>query len=197
MTVTGSGGVGGSEFIVAPLTTTLQNPSNISLDTINVALPVVFNGVTIGRAAINVRGISIRHDDLYLSHSRQEFNLQPGENIVPTEFHYEPADANDTVAQVRILNSFLLISTSHYGFQAFLSQFIQTGNAIDLSIVGDSDSTPFASLQAALSGLRLSTSLDGEHFSYVYASESLNCDQALTNLLSSQTSMFLSHLTLL
>ncbi len=34
----------------------------------------------------------------------QEFDLQPGENVVATEFHYEPADANDTVAQVRALN---------------------------------------------------------------------------------------------
>lgn len=53
VTIAGSGGNGGSEFIVAPLKTTLQNPSNISLNTVGISLPVLFNGVTIGRAAIN------------------------------------------------------------------------------------------------------------------------------------------------
>lgn len=57
--VTGSGGGGGSEYIVAQLTTTLQNPSNISLNTIDVSLPVYYEGVTIGRAAISVRLFTI------------------------------------------------------------------------------------------------------------------------------------------
>jgi hypothetical protein len=52
--VTGSGGNGGNQYIIAPLTTNLNNPSQISLDTINVALPVVYQGVVIGRAAISV-----------------------------------------------------------------------------------------------------------------------------------------------
>ncbi|KAF8891683.1 hypothetical protein BD779DRAFT_1661547 [Infundibulicybe gibba] len=82
ISVTGSGGAGGAEFIVSPLTTTLQNPSNITLDTVDIALPVIFNGVKIGRAAIN------------------PFDLIPGENVVATEFHYEPDNANDTIAQV-------------------------------------------------------------------------------------------------
>jgi len=55
--VTGSGGAGGSEYIISPLKTTLQNPSNISLDTVDIELPVVFKGVTVGRAAISVRYI--------------------------------------------------------------------------------------------------------------------------------------------
>lgn len=52
VSVIGSGG--GGEYIVAPLKTILQNPSNISLNTNNVALPVYYNGVSIGRAAIPV-----------------------------------------------------------------------------------------------------------------------------------------------
>lgn len=52
--VTGSGGDGGDEFIVAPLTTELQNPSNVSLHTVDIALPVIYKGTMIGRAAINV-----------------------------------------------------------------------------------------------------------------------------------------------
>ena len=54
VSVVGSGGVGGSEFIVAPLQATLQNPSNVSLDTVNISLPVMFNGVNLGRTALNV-----------------------------------------------------------------------------------------------------------------------------------------------
>ena len=53
-TVQGSGGNGGSEYIVTPLTTVLQNPSNVSLDTVGISLPVTYQNVVIGRAAINV-----------------------------------------------------------------------------------------------------------------------------------------------
>jgi hypothetical protein len=60
VSVTDSGGVGVSEFIVqvAPLqtsTVTLPNPSNVSLDTVDNSLPVVLNGVNIGRTALNVK----------------------------------------------------------------------------------------------------------------------------------------------
>jgi Protein of unknown function (DUF3712) len=47
VSITGSGGNGGNQFIVSPLTTTLQNPSNISLLTTGIALPVDFNGVQV------------------------------------------------------------------------------------------------------------------------------------------------------
>lgn len=52
--ITGSGGNGGNEYITAPLTTTLQNPSQVSLETVDIALPVFYKDVQIGRAAINV-----------------------------------------------------------------------------------------------------------------------------------------------
>ncbi|EPQ57376.1 hypothetical protein GLOTRDRAFT_120580 [Gloeophyllum trabeum ATCC 11539] len=125
VSITGSGGDGGNQYIKSPLTTTLQNPSNVSLQTVNIALPVSYKGVSLGRAYIS------------------PFNLLPGENVVPTEFRYEPNDANDTVAQ------------------SFLSDFLQTGDTLPLSIKGDSSSTPFGSLQSALEGLEISTSLKG------------------------------------
>lgn len=56
VSVAGSGGEGGSEYILSPLTTMLENPSNISLSTVDVSLPVVYQGTKIGRAAINVSG---------------------------------------------------------------------------------------------------------------------------------------------
>lgn len=59
VSVTGSGGNGGTEYVVSPLTTTLQNPSNVSLNTVDISLPVIFEGVTIGRAVIDVSGYSV------------------------------------------------------------------------------------------------------------------------------------------
>ncbi|TFY72142.1 hypothetical protein EVG20_g865 [Dentipellis fragilis] len=123
ISVTGSGGNGGNEYIKAPLTTKLQNPSNISLMTNDIALPVYYKGVMLGRAAID------------------SLDLVPGENTIQTEFHYEPADANDTTAQ------------------SFLSDFLQTNDALPLDIKGDSSSSPYGSLGPALSGVHLSTSL--------------------------------------
>jgi hypothetical protein len=73
----------------------------------------------------------------------QTFNLVPGENTIPAEFHYEPDNANDTVAQ------------------SFLSEFIQTSNTLSLFISGDESSSPFPSLVQALEGVSLSTRLNG------------------------------------
>ena len=54
ISVTGSGGSGGNQYSISPLTTQLNNPSNVSLTTNNIALPVLYNGVQLGRAAIDV-----------------------------------------------------------------------------------------------------------------------------------------------
>jgi hypothetical protein len=54
VSVKGSGGNGGSEYIVSPLKTTLNNPSNITLNTIGISLPVIYNSVKIGRAVVDV-----------------------------------------------------------------------------------------------------------------------------------------------
>ncbi|KAF7321550.1 hypothetical protein MKEN_00676000 [Mycena kentingensis (nom. inval.)] len=125
VSITGSGGAGGSEYVVSPLTTILENPSNISLKTVDISLPVIYKGVKIGRAAID------------------EFDLVPGENVVPAEFHYEPDNANDTIAQ------------------SFVSSFIQGDDVLPLTIQGDLQSSPFGSLAPALSSLVLSTGLQG------------------------------------
>ncbi|KAI0631497.1 hypothetical protein C8Q77DRAFT_1218963 [Trametes polyzona] len=125
VTITGSGSDSHGPFIRSPLTTKLQNPSNISLQSVDVSFPVTYKGVVLGRAAID------------------NLDLVPGENTIATEFHYAPADANDTTAQ------------------AFLTEFLQTGEEIPLTIKGDSESSPFGSLQPALEGVELSTSLKG------------------------------------
>ncbi|KAH9038716.1 hypothetical protein EDB85DRAFT_2072661 [Lactarius pseudohatsudake] len=125
VSITGSGGNGGNDYVNADITTTLQNPSNISLQTNDVSLAVFYKDVKIGRAAINT------------------LNLFPGENTVATEFHYEPDNTNDTTAQ------------------SFLSQFLQSGDALPLSIKGDQSSSPYSSLVPALEGVSLTTSLAG------------------------------------
>lgn len=47
VTIAGSGGNGGNQFIRAPLTTTLNNPSNVSLNTNDISLPVFFKDVKV------------------------------------------------------------------------------------------------------------------------------------------------------
>ncbi|KAH7915074.1 hypothetical protein BJ138DRAFT_1122997 [Hygrophoropsis aurantiaca] len=147
VSITGSGGNGGDQYIISPITTTMQNPSNVSLSTVDIALPVYYNDVMIGRAAIS------------------PFNLTPGENVMAGEFQYAPANANDTVAQ------------------SFLTSFVQSGDVLPLTIKGDSASSPFASLQPALEGVTLATSVTGLNvppiITQVYATITL--DTLLTN----------------
>ena len=58
ISITGSGGSGGSQYVNTDLTTTLQNPSNISLQTNGLSLAAFYKDVKIGRAAINVRSFA-------------------------------------------------------------------------------------------------------------------------------------------
>ncbi|KAF9047294.1 hypothetical protein BJ165DRAFT_1464966 [Panaeolus papilionaceus] len=153
VSVTGSGGGDdNNQFIVSPLQTTLMNPSNVSLNTVDISLPVIFQGTNIGRAAL------------------KEFDLVPGANTIDTEFHYQPADANDTTAQL------------------FLQQFIQTGNQLDLTIQGDSNSSPFVSLSGGLAQLTLSTQLQGlNQPTFITAiNVIITLDSLVTNIVSSQ-----------
>ena len=125
VSITGGGTDSHGAFVKSPLTTTLNNPSNISLETVDVELPVYYKDVLLGRAVID------------------PLNLVPGDNVISTEFRYAPNDANDTTAQ------------------AFLTEFLQTDDTIPLTIKGDSDSSPFASLVPALEGAEITTSLKG------------------------------------
>lgn len=73
----------------------------------------------------------------------QPFYLTPGNNVVPTQFEYMPADANNTIAQ------------------SFLTSVLQTANVLPLTVQGDAASSPYGSLQPALEGITLSTSITG------------------------------------
>ncbi|CAL1708136.1 unnamed protein product [Somion occarium] len=153
--VTGSGGDGGDEFIVAPLTTELQNPSNVSLHTVDIALPVIYKGTMIGRAAIN------------------PFDLVSGDLAVPSAFHYQPGDANDTTAQ------------------SFLSSFLTSTDNLALTIQGDSESSLIQSLQQSLSGVRLATSLPGMGQSLIkHINVDITLDTLITNLVTINVDIF-------
>lgn len=54
VSITGSGGTNGDQYIVSPLTAVMNNPSNVSLSTTDIALPVYYENVMIGRAAFDV-----------------------------------------------------------------------------------------------------------------------------------------------
>jgi hypothetical protein len=54
VSITGSGGSGGNQYVNANLETALQNPSNISLQTSGLSLVVFYKDAKIGRAAIDV-----------------------------------------------------------------------------------------------------------------------------------------------
>jgi len=54
VSITGSGGSGGNQYVNAVLTTILQNPSDISLQTNDLSLAIFYKTVKIGRAAINI-----------------------------------------------------------------------------------------------------------------------------------------------
>ncbi|KAH9934026.1 uncharacterized protein BXZ73DRAFT_100865 [Epithele typhae] len=125
ISIAGGGTDSHGAFILSPITTVLENPSNISLSTVDVELPVFFKGVQLGRAVID------------------PLDLVPGENTLHAEFHYAPNDANDTTAQ------------------GFVTELLQTGDTIPLTIKGDSESSPFASLASALEGVEIDTSITG------------------------------------
>ncbi|KAL8277420.1 hypothetical protein RQP46_010142 [Phenoliferia psychrophenolica] len=67
-------------------------------------------------------------------------NLYPGTNTIDAEFHYEPADSSNAVA----LN--------------LLTEYLETTGQIDLTVQGDTSSTPYESLQEGLSEIKLATS---------------------------------------
>ncbi|KAL1718757.1 hypothetical protein EV715DRAFT_290908 [Schizophyllum commune] len=88
VSVVGSGGDGNGQYIRANTSASLENPSNVSLKTNDIELPVIWEGIKLGRAVID------------------PFDLEPGKNTYPSEFRYMPDDANDTKA-MDFLNQFI------------------------------------------------------------------------------------------
>ncbi|EPQ29604.1 uncharacterized protein PFL1_02823 [Pseudozyma flocculosa PF-1] len=127
---------GSPDFIWIPLKVTLFNPSNLTVFTNEVFLPVLFLDTFVGRAEIPVLG------------------LIPGNNLVQSYFYYAPTNANDTNAQL-LLNRYV---------QPALSDG-KSPQSADLVIDGSrgpqTNLTPYDSLRPALAGVKLTTTLQG------------------------------------
>ncbi|PWZ00897.1 hypothetical protein BCV70DRAFT_84414 [Testicularia cyperi] len=126
---------GAPAFLWVPLKVTLNNPSNLTVFTNEVFLPVIFSSVFVGRAEIPVLG------------------LIPGDNIVQSYFYYAPSNANDSTAQ-RLLQTYVQPSLADGSKQ--IAQL-----TIDGSQGPQSNLTPYDSLRPALAGVKLTTQLEG------------------------------------
>ncbi|CDR88214.1 uncharacterized protein SPSC_03875 [Sporisorium scitamineum] len=127
---------GTAAFLWVPLKVTLENPSNLTVFTNEVFLPVIFSGVVVGRAEIPVLG------------------LIPGSNLVQSYFYYAPANANDSTAQ-QLLQRYVQPSLSD-GTSAQTAPL-----TIDGSQGPQTNLTPYDSLRPALAGIKLTTTLQG------------------------------------
>ncbi|KAI5474806.1 pre-rrna processing protein [Pseudohyphozyma bogoriensis] len=129
--VVGSGGgdefsqTEGSEFIRITLTVYLDNPAPLILLTNQVSFATIYQGYQVGRTYINT------------------LDLYTGNVSIPAEFHYQPADPSNSIAQ------------------SLLATYLETTGQIALTVDGDTSSSPYGSLQEALSGIKLSTSFPG------------------------------------
>lgn len=159
VSVAGSGGTGGNEYIVSPLIVALQNPSSIALHTVDIALSVIFNKVQLGYAVIRVsfRLLSNLVELTITSAIRSATRSQYSSHRIPLS---TPGCERHSGAGNMICASCHWSSITLY--QDFLSSFIQGNEPIPLTIKGDTASTPMTSLQPALQGLHLSTSLAGK-----------------------------------
>lgn len=83
--VTVTGGV--PAYINIPLNVELNNPSEITLFTKDISLPVLYEDYEVGRAII------------------PDLALAPGDNmLIKSMLHYQPADANSTKGEYRVLS---------------------------------------------------------------------------------------------
>ncbi|KAJ1032418.1 hypothetical protein NDA16_000444 [Ustilago loliicola] len=124
------------QFVWIPLKVTLFNPSNLTVFTNEVFLPVLFSGTFVGRAEIPVLG------------------LIPGNNLVQSYFYYSPANANDSTAQT-LFQRYIQPADSD-GVSRQTADLVIDGRAGP-----QTNLTPYDSLRPALAGVRLTTSLEG------------------------------------
>lgn len=130
-------------YINSPLTATLQNRFNKSLSTIDIALPVYHQKITIGHAVFDADPFLKEILILNAEFVPQPFDRVSGDDSIQGEFLYQLANANDTITQ------------------NFLTHFIRSGVTLPLSVKGDPASRPFTFLQSVTEGVTPSTSVTG------------------------------------
>ena len=127
---------GSPNFVFITLQVSLFNPSNLTVFTLDVINPALFQNQLIGRNEIPVLG------------------LIPGVNNVAANFYYAPPDPNNAVAQ-SFLQTFIQPSLDD-GVSAQVVPLTIDGRALP-----QTNLTPYDSLRPALAGLFIETQVQG------------------------------------
>ncbi|KAK0557527.1 hypothetical protein OC844_005558 [Tilletia horrida] len=85
---------GFNDYLLLTLTTTLFNPSNLTVGTGDVSFDTVYRGQVIGQVVIN------------------DLVLKPGENVVPTQLRFAPRGGNAVTAGRAVLENYVANLTS-------------------------------------------------------------------------------------
>lgn len=128
---------GNPQFILIPLNAILNNPSNLTVFTNQVSLPIVYRDTYVGRAVI------------------PDLGLIPGTNTILTNFQYMPDDPANAVAQ-ELLRSYLQpVENTEADPQLNIAiEILGTGG-------GSQPLSPYASLIPALQGVQADGTIDG------------------------------------
>ncbi|PWN24968.1 hypothetical protein BDZ90DRAFT_262821 [Jaminaea rosea] len=128
---------GTPQYILIPLKATLENPSQLTVFTDQVSLPIVYRNVYVGRAII------------------PQLGLIPGTNVITTNFQYMPDNPGNEVAQ-NLLRSYLqpVEQTESTPQLKIPIEILGTGG-------GSQPLTPYDSLVPALRGVQADGTIDG------------------------------------
>ncbi|KAE8246427.1 hypothetical protein A4X13_0g5797 [Tilletia indica] len=135
-----------SDAINIALDVTLQNPSNLTVHTLDVELPVFYRGLSGNEPSTQVGRAII-----------PKLDLAPGSNTVATQFRYSPVGNNadnNTVAQ-ELIQAY--IQPANDGDSGNITAKLEIRGVPNASPV----LTPYESLQPAIEGLSLDTSIQG------------------------------------
>ncbi|KAE8213110.1 hypothetical protein CF327_g3310 [Tilletia walkeri] len=135
-----------SDAINIALDVTLRNPSNLTVHTLDVELPVFYRGLSGNEPSTEVGRAII-----------PKLDLAPGPNKVATQFRYSPVGNNadnNTVAQ-ELIQAY--IQPANDGDSGNITANLEIRGVPNASPV----LTPYESLQPAIEGLNLTTSIDG------------------------------------
>ncbi|KAE8231424.1 hypothetical protein CF326_g3562 [Tilletia indica] len=135
-----------SDAINIALDVTLQNPSNLTVHTLDIELPVFYRGLSGNEPSTQVGRAII-----------PKLDLAPGSNTVATQFRYSPVGNNadnNTVAQ-ELIQAY--IQPANDGDSGNITAKLEIRGVPNASPV----LTPYESLQPAIEGLSLDTSIQG------------------------------------
>ncbi|GAA5969858.1 hypothetical protein JCM21900_004182 [Sporobolomyces salmonicolor] len=120
------------------------NPSSGG-DFLRITLSVILSNPAALILHTNQASFQVLYQNTYVGRAYvNPLDLYSGSNTLPSEFHYMPTDPNNAVAE------------------SLLSTYLETNGQIPLTIVGDTQSSPYGSLDEALAGVKLESSFAGQ-----------------------------------